>query len=417
MLDDAAALVLGADHVAGRVVHEQQGRVVPVRQFDELGGLLRLFAEQHAARVGEHANGVAVDLRPAGDEAGAVQRLELVEVAAVDDAGEDVARVEGGAQVLGDDAEQLVRGEPRRHHLGAGRAPGLAPAEPADDAAGESRGVLLVAGEVVGQTRDARVHVGAAERLLVGDLARRGLDQRRTGEEDHRLVLDHHHVVAHARHVGAARGGVAVHHGDGGDARLRQPREVAEQRAAGDEHLLLRGQVGAAGLDEADHRQAVLHRHVVEPQDLAQRPRVGGAALDGRVVGDEQALDALDHADTGDHGGADLEVGAPRGERAQLEERRVAVEHHVDALARGELAPVAMARDLALPAAGEGGFEVGGQLLELGLHRVPGGRVLGARGVEGGTEDGHAVYPNRRAARVVRISVVPPPIPSSRTSR
>ena len=35
--------------------------------------LLRFFGEQHAAMVGEDADGIAVDGRPAGDEAGAVR--------------------------------------------------------------------------------------------------------------------------------------------------------------------------------------------------------------------------------------------------------------------------------------------------------------------------------------------------------
>ena len=42
-----------------------------------------------------------------------------------------------------------------------------------------------------------------------------------------------------------------------------------------------------------------------------QRPRVAGAALHRRVVGDDHALDALDHADAGDHAGADGEVACP----------------------------------------------------------------------------------------------------------
>ena len=52
------------------------------------------------------------------------------------------------------------------------------------------------------------------------------------------------------------------------------------------------------------------------PEDLLDRPRVAGAALHRRVVGGDQALDALDHADAGDHAGADGEVRAPAGQRA-----------------------------------------------------------------------------------------------------
>ena len=83
VLDDPALLVLLADHVAGGVVQEQQGYVDLVGELDELGRLLRLLGEQHALRVGEDADLVAVDPRPAGDQRAAVERLELVEHRAV----------------------------------------------------------------------------------------------------------------------------------------------------------------------------------------------------------------------------------------------------------------------------------------------------------------------------------------------
>ncbi len=56
----------GADHVAGGVLQEQQRRVGGVGELDELGRLLRLLGEQHAAGVGQHADRVAVEARPAG---------------------------------------------------------------------------------------------------------------------------------------------------------------------------------------------------------------------------------------------------------------------------------------------------------------------------------------------------------------
>ena len=65
-------------------------------------------------------------------------------------------------------------------------------------------------------------------------------------EEHLGAALDHHDVVAHARHVGAARGGVPEHEGDGGDGRRRALGQVAKAPAAGDEDLGLGGQVGPA---------------------------------------------------------------------------------------------------------------------------------------------------------------------------
>ena len=66
MLDDPRALWLGADQKSGGVVQEQQRRVDLIGELDELRGLLRLLAEQHALGVRENADRVAVQLRPAG---------------------------------------------------------------------------------------------------------------------------------------------------------------------------------------------------------------------------------------------------------------------------------------------------------------------------------------------------------------
>ena len=241
------------------------------------------LAEQHAAVVGQDADRIAVQVGPAGHQRRPVERLELVELRAVDDAGDHVARVERDAQIRRHDADQFLGVEARLDDRSRRRAL-LAPVQPGDDAAADPDRVEFVDGEVVGQTRSAGMHLGAAERLVVGLLAGGHLHQRRPGEEHLRAFLDHHDVVGHAGDVGAARGGVAEHQRDGRDARRRQPGQVAEALPAGDEDLLLCRQVGAAGLDQRDHRQPVLQGDLVGPQHLLQRPRVGGAALDRRVV-------------------------------------------------------------------------------------------------------------------------------------
>ena len=142
----------------------------------------------------------------------------------------------------------------------------LALVEAAHDLAAEPDAVELVDCEVVGKTADPRVHLGAAERLVVALLAGRHLHQRRTAEEDLRALLDHHDVVAHARHVRAAGRRVAEHDGDRRDAFRRELGDVVERLPAGDEDLALRRQVGAAGLDQVDDRQPVLAGDLVGAQ-------------------------------------------------------------------------------------------------------------------------------------------------------
>src|SRR5262249_41025135 len=140
-------------------------------------------------------------------------------------------------------------------------------------------------------------------------------------------------------------------HGDGGDAGRRQPGQVAEHTAAGDEDLGLRGQVGTARLDQVDQRQAVGPGDLTGPLGLLQRVRVDRAAAYRRIVGDDHTGDVLDNADAGDHARADRVLGAPGREGGQLQERRVPVEQQLDAFAGEQLATGVMAGDVPVPAA------------------------------------------------------------------
>ena len=205
--------------------------------------------------------------------------------------------------------------------------------------------VRVVVGEVVGDPADPAVQVAAAELLGGDDLAGRGLHQRRAAQEDRALVADDDRLVAHRRHVGAAGGARAEDGGDLRDARLRQGRLVVEDPAevlAVGEDLVLHRQEGAAGVDQVDAGQPVVQRHLLRAQVLLHRHRVVGAALDGGVVGDDDALPAGDPADAGDDpGGRRLAVvEAVRGQRRELEERAARVEQRVDPLAGQQLAAV-----------------------------------------------------------------------------
>ena len=99
-------------------------------------------------------------------------------------------------------------------------------------------------------------------------------------------------LVAHGRHVGAARGARAQHDGDLRDAGRRHARLVVEDAAevlAIGEDLGLQRQERAARVDQVDARQAVLERDLLRAQVLLHRERVVGAALHGGVVGDDTA--------------------------------------------------------------------------------------------------------------------------------
>ena len=222
-----------------------------------------------------------------------------------------------------------------------------------------SQRVGVVLGEVVGDARVARVHVAAAQLLGRDVLAGRGLHERRAAQEDRAGLLDDDRLVAHRRHVGAAGRARAHHHRDLGDALRRHARLVEEDAAevlAVGEDLGLQRQEGAARVDEIDARQPVLERDLLGPQVLLHRQRIVGAALDRRVVGDDQDLAAGDAADAGDQAGARriAVVEAGGGERRDLEERRARIEQAVDALADRQLALLAMPGVRRRAAAGPG---------------------------------------------------------------
>ena len=393
---------MGADHVPGGVLQEDERPVDLVGEEDELRRLLRLVHEEHPARVGEDADRVAVDRRPAGDQAGAVERLVLVEARAVDHPGEHLAGVEGHPQVGRRDAEELV-GVVHRLVGGLGRArPELAPAQVGHDLPADPDAVALVGGEVVGDPRHPRVHLRAAERLVVGLLPGRHLHQRGPSEEDLRLPVDEHRVVAHPGHVGTARGGVAEDEGDRRDPHARQLGEVVEGTPRGDEEVGLGGQVGAAGLHQPDQRQPVAAGDLEGAELLAQGVRVHRTAAHGGVVGDDHALHAGHHPDPGDDRGADAELRSPGGERRELEEVRVAVEEELDPLVDEQPSAGAVALDVAGPAAGAGE----GELLVVGREHGEQGRTVVAvgvaAGVHPGSEDRHEG--NGRASGDVRVN-------------
>src|SRR5690606_29032624 len=82
---DAGLLVLLADHEAGDVLQEHQRDAALVAQLDEMRALERAFGEQDAV-VGDDPDRIAVQVGEAAHQGLAVARLELLQLAAVDDA-------------------------------------------------------------------------------------------------------------------------------------------------------------------------------------------------------------------------------------------------------------------------------------------------------------------------------------------
>ena len=379
--------------------------------------LQRGLGEQDAV-VGEDRDRVAPQVREAADQRLAVERLELVEFGAVDQARDHLAHVVGLAQVARHDAVELrglVRGQGGLAAPEPGRRPVI---EAADDLARHRERVRVVVGEVIDDAGGARVHVAAAERLGVDDLAGRRLHQRRPAEEDRALVAHDDRFVAHRGHVGAARGAGAHDHRDLRNAGRREPRLVVEDAAevlAVREHLVLQRQEGAARVDEVDAGQAVLERDFLGAQVLLDRHRVVGAALDGRVVRDDQELAAVDAADARDEAGGRrvVAVHAAGRERRDLEEGAARVEQGFDAVARQQLAARDVLRARGFLAAARRRQRLAA--LQLGDERRHVRGVvaeLRAAGVDARGDAGHGAVArsSSRPISMRRISLVPAPI-------
>src|SRR5581483_5585328 len=186
-------------------------------------------------------------------------------------------------------------------------------------------------------------------------LARRRLHERGAADEDRPRAAHDDRLVRHGGDVRAPGGARAHHGGDLRDAEGRQARLVEEDAAEVlpvREHPRLQGQEGAARVDQVEAGEPVLQRHLLRAQVLLHRQREVGAALDGGVVGDEDAVTTLDDPDPGHDPGrrrlAVVEV--PGGERVQLEEGGARVDEAVDALAGSQLPARAVALERLLAA-------------------------------------------------------------------
>jgi len=263
--------------------------------------------------------------------------------------------------------------------------------------------VLIVEGLVVRDTRLARMDLGAAE-VLCGDvLARRRLHERRPPEEDRAGSSDDDRLIAHRRDVRAAGRATAHDQRDLRDRGGRHPCLVVEDPAEVvpvREDIGLQRQVRPARIDEIDARQPVFERDLLRADVLLDGHRVVGAALDRRIVRDDDARRALDPPNAGDDARARCIAVVHPGRRqgTQFEECRARVDEAVDALADRELAafPVSLDRALVARGAAPGHRELPlPQLVHQSDHRGVIRTRLGGAWIEPAAQDGHGAMIGR----------------------
>jgi hypothetical protein len=104
-------------------------------------------------------------------------------------------------------------------------------------------------------------------------------------------------------------------------------------------HVGLQRQKRAARVNQVDTGKAVLKGDVLRPQMLLDADGVVGAALDRRIVRNDDHLAAGDAGDGGNQArsGRLVVVHVPGGQRRELEQRRARIDQTFDSLADREL--------------------------------------------------------------------------------
>jgi hypothetical protein len=214
-----------------------------------------------------------------------------------------------------------------------------------DELATEAQCVELVVGEVVGDARDGAVHLGATERLGVGDLAGGHANERRTAEEDLSTLLDHDDVIAHARRVGAARGARAKHHSDLRHMSARGARHIIKRTTTSMKHFELLRQIRTARLNQHQCGQPILGRNGGGTRTAHKGGFVGRAAFDSVLVRHNVTHDATHHANHV-HAVATnrTTVLAPAGQRTDFQHWRIVVQKQSDAFTWHQFATPPMSR-------------------------------------------------------------------------
>jgi len=213
-------------------------------------------------------------------------------------------------------------------------------------------GVLLVRAEVVGDAGLGVVRDASAEFFEADVLARDRLDHVRAGDEHVGGLVHHHDEVRERGGVDGAAGGRAEDQRDLGDDAGRRdvaPEDLRELREGG--HALLDPRAAAVG--DADQRHTRAQGEVHDFGDLLSVHLAERAAEHREVLGEDADLAPADRAVAGDDAvsrRAALVQAEVRGpvlcERVELHERAL-VEEHLDPLARGLLAALALLLDRA----------------------------------------------------------------------
>ena len=194
-----------------------------------IAGLDAGLARHDGALIGEDAHRPALDPGRATNESLAIGGLVLVEIAAVDQAGDELMGIIRSRVIVGNDPVQVL-GRVQRFALFASR-------EGRQGRLGELGELgpdLLQTTRIIGMTmihdsRDIALHHGATELFLTDLLTNGGFDQMRPGQENGTHAFDDVGLIAHDRQIGPSGDAGTHDRGHLKDPGRRQPRVVEER--------------------------------------------------------------------------------------------------------------------------------------------------------------------------------------------
>ena len=224
MLDHPRFFDFAADHIAGRIVQVEEGRVRLAAGLDEVRGLVRA-SRIDGAVVGDDSDSHALDPGMTTHRGAAIILAELEEIRVVANACDDLLHVDRALVVHRHDAKQFFAIQAWWFEVL--RRIGRHVAVPVDlpqHFAGDANGIAIVFGQIVPKSRDGRVHDGAAQFFFGRDFTGGSHQQWWSGEESARAAAHHDDVVGQAGLVGATGGRGSMRYRDHGQAGGRHER-------------------------------------------------------------------------------------------------------------------------------------------------------------------------------------------------
>ena len=248
----------------------------------------------------------------AADQSGAIETLELIKLAAIHHPCNHFTDIERRAQIIGNNAVELLRVVDRFPGWTYRQFRLLGPVEVGDHPASQSQSMSITGGIVVGDAGGAGVDIGPTQLFRCHHFTCGRFHQGRATQKDGALLPYNDALIRHRRYISATGSTGAHDHSDLRNACGRESGLVVEDAAKvffiGEDFILTR-QIGTARIYQIDTRQIVLPCNLLGTEMFFHCHREVGAALYRRIVGNDQALLTADSADAcDDAGGRDAVV-------------------------------------------------------------------------------------------------------------